>query len=272
LIAFPRCLWLISRQTFRDLLVSKKTILFVLGSLFYAALITIVIRSVGDREDHNELFAFISLGFLWQGLVPLTAMYFSIATARDEIANRTLVFLISGPVPRASIWLGKFLASSAVVILVLGIGCLAAAAGATLAGGDSLRRVANSTMESPFVPLLFAVPAYCAVGTLFALFFRRPMITGAVFIIGWEQFVGASPGQAGVRSLTVVDSARTLLYHRLPAAVEYLRAQRNWRGGGHQVELPPASEAIHTLLWLTAIALALALWVGGRRNYGTPHE
>lgn len=261
---------LIFGQTFWSLLFSKKTLFFLFGSFAYAAIVGVTVLNVGDRTRHDDIFSFITMMLMWQALMPLTLMFFAISAVRDEIADRTLVFLISGPVPRSAIWLGKFLAATLVATLLVAAGLAAACVAALVFGSsDSFYRVDESTLQSPWVPLLLGAPAYAAIGTLFAVFFKRPMIAGAVFVIGWEELVGATPGQAGVRATTVVDSVRTLFYHGVPEAGEFREFQREWRGFGEELAMPPASDAVANLLWLIGLALLLALVLGARKDYDT---
>ena len=278
-MALIRCTLHIFLQGFRSLLFSKKALLFFAGGLLYAAVCGIAIFNVADRVGPNELYANITWVMLWQALMPLTAVYFSVAAIRDEIAGRTIVHLLSGPVPRSSVWLGKFLAASAAVIVLVGasyaIGASVAKAIADTVVDQSsdwrARPIETSTLLAPVLPIVFGVPAYCAVGSLLAVWFKRPMIAGAVYVIGWEQFVGSTPTQAGARSMTVVDSVRALFANSVEAAPRFQRDQRAfnvWDDHSARSDLlPPSSDAIMTLLWLTAVALLLALWFGQIKDY-----
>ncbi len=266
-MAFLRGLWLIFTQTTKELFFSGKTLLFLAGCGIYAAAVALVLSQVGDQEDNNDLFAFLTLGIYWQGMLPLTAMFFSISAIRDEIADRTIVFLFDSPIPRSSIWLGKMFAASVVTILILLIGYAGAVFLATRVGDDGHYRLAQSTLEAPWLPIVCGAPAYAAVGTLLAVFFKRSMLAGAIYVIGWEQFIGATPGQAGARQLTVIDSVRTMFYHRVEEAGQFRRAMRDWATGGEDGPARDAAAAFESLLWLTGICVALALILGARKDY-----
>ncbi len=280
MMAFFRCYPLIVAQTVRDVLSSKRTILFVFLALAFPAVAIFATIEAGDRERVDELYSGISLGVLFQGLVPIISMFFAVSTVREEISSRTLVYMITGPVPRTAIWLGKFTASVLVSWIVLGLGVALALVIMPRIGDQGFRAasITRATLLAPVLPALLAPVAYCAIGAAMAVRLKRAMVTGAIFVVGWEYVVGSTPAQAGVRSLTVVDSARSLLFHAVdPVAAEDFRsAMIVWASGGrrHMSEslIPSVHDAVVNLGILTAVALGLMLWFGLRRDYDSESD
>src|SRR6185436_5945819 len=117
-------------------------------------------------------------------LVPLAALFYATALIADEVEGRTLTYLLTRPIPRASILLGKFAA-----YLVTGL----ALAWPALLGTFFLLVTARGDLSAS-VPDLFRDAGVVALtllsyGALFALmgvFLRRPLVPGLLFIFAWE--------------------------------------------------------------------------------------
>lgn len=274
---FLRCFSLIARQAFTSTLFSRRSLLFLAGSLLYPVVLSLLLVKTGGRTGADELFAGFTLGYCLQALVPLACMFFAVSAVREEVSSRTLVYLISGPVPRPSIWLGKY-ASAVLVswtVIFVGYGLLHVAMPFVMAARDDVRGIASGTLFAPLLAFVWAPIAYCAIGTLCAVLFKRAMIAGAVYVVGWEYAVGSTPAQAGVRSMTVIDSARAMLYRGLDRAdaPEFCESMEMWASGGIGRNgdrfIPQNSDAILNLCILSGVALGIALWIGQSKDFDT---
>ncbi|HHI79492.1 MAG TPA: ABC transporter permease [Planctomycetes bacterium] len=278
---FVRTTWLVALQSLRILLGSKKSLFFFGLSLLYAGVMALVVFRFGDREGVNELFSMLTLIIMVQALMPLTAMYLSISAIRDEISERSIVFLLSAPVPRPAIWLGKYLAATVSSLVIIGVGFFLAAILSWNLQGD-LRfgaQLQASTVSSFGIGLLVAPFAYCAIGSFFALSFKRAMIWGAVFVFAWESFAGSTPAQSGVRSATVVDAIRSIAIKGSVAATGFRREMADWITGGRlwmdgmspeaviDKMVPSIPHSIWNVLLTALIYLGLALLIGSRKDY-----
>jgi hypothetical protein len=107
---------------------------------------------------------------------------------------------------------------------------------------------------------------------------RKPFLAAMFFVIGFEAIAGNALPQAGVRSLTVSESVRTLLL--LPANQDrYLREELSeWLDGSRAIPVgrraehfayyrERAKQSAKDLGVLTAASLAIALFLFARREY-----
>ncbi len=282
--SFARHVLLIAGRSLVLQLRSRAALFFAAGHLLFGLLVGLIFLADGDRGRQDELFAFPGLLIFIQILVPVTSVYFSVAAVRSEIADRTLTYLLTAPVRRAAIWLGKFLASTATAMLLASLGFAAAAAAAELAPVVPRpgRALHASTVRAFLWAVCAAPPAYAALGTLLGVRFKRAMMAGAFFVFLWEGFAGSTPAAAGVRRLTVVDGVRTLVARSAVDAERFRRALVFWSAGGDYAlrvrwfedpagafdeAVPRSGDALRGLAWFTAICLLLALVSGARRDY-----
>ena len=269
-----RCYSAILRQSLWEIVGWRRNFFFGAAGLVIAAVMVFVVMMAGDRVDQNSLVGIVFAIAWLQLLAPITSIYFSAALLREEISGRTIVYMLSGPVPRSSIWLAKYTASLiGSWIVVMGALLLVALALQVLplpiTMGAGSRELQGSTLRA-CMAVAFAAPfAYAAIGTLLAIRFRWAILWGAGFFIVWETFVGSVPAQSGLRSFTIVDSLRTLLFHGTPGADELHEMLFDWATAGGQdgIDIPSAVDARWTLFYFTLVPLALTLWMGRRRDF-----
>jgi ABC-2 type transport system permease protein len=164
--------------------------------LAWPALVPLLGRLAGARAAAwND----VAAGFYLDTLLPLVALFQASRLIREEVENRTIVYLLARPAPRPSILLGRFaayLAASLIVVwpaLVLGF---------FLSGGsgtDELVRVLGAAAA--------ALVAYGALYTLAGLVLAKPMVVGLGFLFGWELLTHL-PGT--LPRLTITAHLRTL--------------------------------------------------------------
>jgi len=239
-----------------DMIWSRRTV--VLGILVgLPVLIALVYRIVQAGHGTSELGAFelygVAVTYYYVGnVLPLAALFYATALIADEVEGRTLTYLLTRPIPRASILLGKFAA-----YLVTGL----ALAWPALLGTFFLLVTARGDLSAS-VPDLFRDAGVVALtllsyGALFALmgvFLRRPLVPGLLFIFAWE-LVAWLPGY--LPRLTLTLYLRSLVRHR--PAVEGLSELFD--------QVLPAATCLPVLIAASALFLGAAVWVFGHREY-----
>ena len=179
----------------------------------------------------------VILGAFLGFVLPLFTLSYATAAFGTERESRSLVWLMTRPIPRSGIYLAKFLGALPWCVL-LGLGGFAALC---QAGGEYGRRA--------FV--LYWPAAVVATITLSALFhligaiFRRPVVVGLVYVFFFEALVGSLPGSLKLLSLTYY--ARCLMYNAAGAA-------------GYPVGMLDATQTVSsTTAWSVLAGAALAL-------------
>jgi ABC-2 type transport system permease protein len=238
-LSLRRLVW--SASTLMVLLPLAGCLLFVLRRHGRGAAFT-----MDDFSDFSEFMILVFASFV----VPICALAFGTAGIGGDREDRTLVFLLVRPIPRALVLAAKFTATLPLVLgLVLGsywLYCRAA---------GEVGRVAFSL----YLPaMVYMTLAYVCLFHLFAVAFRHATIIALVYALFMEVILGNMPGI--VKRMAVNYYGRSIMY--AAGEPEGLRA-------------PPADwfepMSVQAATWaLAAIAvggLALAAVVFSRREY-----
>lgn len=196
-------------NSLRDLMRPKKMLVLVLLlalSTGVAALMRFKTEAYGpDKgvEIYNTLATVMIYSFI---LVLLTITYgTSIISAETE--QKTIVYLLTRPVPRWRILLAKFAAVFFVTTLTTYFAILLLA---LITYGPS--GMAKSGLGRDLEILPVGVMAYGGISLLLAVLLNRPLIFGLLFAFGWETWVPSLPGSFG--RLSVMTYLRVLAPHK----------------------------------------------------------
>jgi len=190
-LTFRRLLW--SASTAMVLLPLTGCLLFVLRRHYHRP-------AVGPR-DFREFSEFMILVFA-SFVVPICALAFGTASVGGDREDRTLVFLLVRPIPRALILLAKFAATLPLVLgLVVGSYWLYC----RLAG-----EVGQTAFPLYLPALVYMTLAYVCLFHLFAVAFRHSTIIAMIYALFMELLLGNMPGI--IKRVAVNYYGRSLMY------------------------------------------------------------
>lgn len=150
-------------------------------------------------------------------VLPLFTLSYATAAFGTDRESRSLVWLMTRPIPRSGIYLAKFLGTLP-WCLAFGLGGFAAVC---LAGGP----LGREALARYWPAAAAATVAFASLFHLVGAIFRRPVVVGLVYVFFFEAVVAALPGSLKLLSLTFY--ARSLMYNEADAA-------------GYPVEMLPA--------------------------------
>lgn len=248
------------RLSLRVLLRSRRTVVIGLLCAFpiLASMLGVIfiVSGLAERDlSAYTLMAFIMAnGYVHFFLVVVT-LFYGTALIADEIDDRTITYLFVRPVPKSTIYLGKYLAYLVAGSLLL----LPTAALAFLIAliadppGEAIRHL--PILIQDLIVLALGIIAYGALYALIGALSRRPVFVGLGFAVVWETAVTFIPGY--MNKLTIKHYLIALLPH--PA---------QQRGVLAFVEsATPAPLAIIVLLAISGALLALGAWTFTRKEY-----
>ncbi len=188
------------------------------------------------------------LGFL----LPLFSLSFASGALGYEREGRSLVWLMTRPLPRSGVYLAKFLGVLpwCLAMTVGGFGVIC------LAGGEVGRQAFTL-----YAPGIFAgTVTFAAVFHLFGALFPRPAIIGLLYAFFFETMLSELPIPGTLKRLSVNYYTRCLLYH-----------------AGETYDVPTESASLFVPVqpltaWLVLIGATVAItgigmWLFGRNEY-----
>lgn len=190
-------------------------------------------------------------------IVPVLAVFYGTSLVADEVEDKTITYLFSRPIPRGAVLLGKYLAYLVCTIfvvlpaIVLVWLLVVPIQGSLGAGFPSL------LTDLGLVALGLAV--YGALFALFGAVLKRPLLSGLIFIFGWETFALLLPGY--LKRVSVAYYLQGLVPHTMPGNSAVSLIQSIVR------EIPSLPESLFFLGVIEVACLVLATRAVARREY-----
>jgi ABC-type transport system involved in multi-copper enzyme maturation permease subunit len=240
-----------------EMLWSRRTVflLLVTGAPVFLALVARIVQSTGvvplrvngAAVDGGAIFGMMIWVFFLRFIVPVLGVFYGTALIADEVEDRTVTYLFTRPIRRGAVLVGKYLAylvCTTLVVLpsvVLAFFLLVplAQVGRTF-----------TAFAADLGLLALGLAAYGALFALVGAALKRPLVSGLVFVFGWEQVALLVPGY--LKRFTVAHYVQGLVPHAMPSDGVVTVLQSVLR------ENPPAWACIAAL----AGVVGASLWLG----------
>ena len=193
--------------------------------------------------------------------VPLLGVFYGTGLIADEVEDKTVTYLFTRPIPRGAVLLGKYLAYLVCTGLVLLPSIMMVFFLLVPVGGGSLA-AAFPALVKDLGLLGLGLAVYGAVFALVGAWFKRPLLSGLIFVFGWEPVAVALPGY--MKRFTVAHHVQALVPHAMPQDSAMSTLQSIFQ------VFPDTTSVWSSLTWLAVIwvtGLALATRVVQRREY-----
>mgnify|MGYP002779742669 CR=1 FL=1 len=197
------------------------------------------LRSWGFMNFSRYVVLLVFMGFV----LPLFTLSYASGAFGTDRETRSLVWLMTRPIPRSGIYLAKFVGTLPWCV-GFGVGGLALIG---WAGGE----IGRAAFALYWPAAAMGTVAFAALFHLVGALFRRPVIIGLVYVFFFETVVAALPGSLKLLSLTFY--ARSLMYNEAVAA-------------GHPGEMLPAitAQAVSSqTAWAVLAAAPVAITLFG---------
>jgi len=242
--------------------------LLALGCLLAPAAFVALAHRAAPEMTGESFFGVVAYMVLLQFGLPATVLYLGVTVMHGDLQDRTATYLFVRPVHRSSLLVGKCLAvtvlcwcGAALALCAFWLGLDSAGLAWRLGAGPGSELLWAFVLAAGMVAAAYT----CVVACLSAAV-KRPLVIGAVFVVGWEFMVALSSPTAGMRAVSVLDPVRSWLV-------------RSLQPGGELAELlsagavltPDGDAGLGSPLWslgrFMALALLLGLWLYTRREY-----
>lgn len=206
-----------------EMLWSRRTIFMALvvgGPVVIALVVRIawmlggqVAQVNGVRMGGAALFGMMIWIFYLRFTVPVLGIFYGTALIADEVEDKTITYLFTRPIRRGAVLVGKYLAYMAVTTFVVLPSVMVVYV---------LVTPINGSLGASFVPalkdlalLFIGLGAYGAFFAFIGAKFKRPLLTGLIFVFGWEQTALVFPGY--LKKFTIAYYLQALVPHAMPS-------------------------------------------------------
>jgi ABC-2 type transport system permease protein len=191
-------------------------------------------------------------------IVPILAVFYGTSLMADEVEDKTITYLFTRPIPRGAVMAGKYLAYLACTILVVLASVVIVYFLVVPINGGSIA-ASFIDLVKDLILLAVGLIAYGALFSWVGAQFKRPLLTGLIFVFGWEQAALAFPGY--LKRFTIIYYLQAIVPHAMPSDDLLGVLQSLMR------ESVPISTVIIALTVITLVFLGWAIRVVGRREY-----
>lgn len=240
---------------------AKKTkFFFALGLV--PVLLSLLLRlrhvlSVSPRGFSGDFFySNVILPFYVQFLMLMLALFFGTSVILEEVEGRTLAYLVTRPLSRAAVVLGKFAAYAGLGLLVMNIGLVASFLILKIEGAADPGVWVTLARDAAVLDL--SLLCYLSLFTLLGTLVKRAIFFGLLFCFGWENVIAYFPGMT--QKLAIAHYVKSLIPQPPGQGFSFLRLM---------LEPSPPLTAVLVLLGLTAVFLTAAGLIFSRKEYVT---
>lgn len=162
---------------------------------FLSALLAIFWKHVSPDTSQSNQYTGILVFYTFR-IGALTGAVLATSILNAEVEQKTIVYLLTKPVPRWQLLLGRYLACSTAVSIVSIVAVLSAAFGVY-----GLSFLSHSLLLHDLFAVVLGSFAYCAFFTLMSVLTNRSLIINLLIAFGWEVMVPSLPGTAYMYSI-----------------------------------------------------------------------
>jgi len=248
--------WLVARLFFRVSLGRRRILWIALAMLIPVAMA--IYWRIAEGGDGAAFFTEMTVNLFLQFFALGLPLYLGVSAIRDEIEDKTIVYLFARPLHRAVVLGGKIFSVALVVAFALSL--ILSIVYAIVVSADGISEIGRQLprLVLHMGVLSIAAIAYTALFSVFGVLLRKPMILAILIGFGWEAVVSNLPG---------AFPKLTLLYY-----LKSLLGLGPEASGMMSLLIPPIDPApfttAFTVLAVTTVLLfTAALTIGSRKEY-----
>jgi ABC-type transport system involved in multi-copper enzyme maturation permease subunit len=251
-----------------QMLWSRRTVFMALvvgGPVAIAVILAIVDALGGGRMQVNgvrlqggAVFGMMIWIFYLRFTVPVLAVFYGTSLIADEVDDKTITYLFTRPIPKGAVLVGKYFAYLACTTMVV-LPSVMLVYLLVVPRGGSLAESFPSLVKDLGI-LFLGLAVYGALFACIGAWLKRPVLSGLVFVFGWEPVILVVPGY--LKKFTVAYYLQALVPHSMPAdssAVSILTSLFR--------DAPTLPVALTMLTVLLVAFLAVAARLVERREY-----
>jgi ABC-type transport system involved in multi-copper enzyme maturation permease subunit len=234
----------------------KTRVFFLLGMIPVGIAVLVRLVMAGRTEDVTAVTTEILMVFFVTFYIVILSLFYGTSICAEELEGRTLSYLITRPLPKPAIFVGKYAAYVALTVLMV-----TASLGLSyfIMNSHRLRDAALYVTFLRYAGVLgLGIMAYTAFFAFLGTFLRRAILVGLMFGFGWENVIQYFPGST--QRFSLVHYLKSLL-PRQPAGGKAIAILL------FRLEPTDPVVAVVTLVLIAAVFVALAGWLFRTKEY-----
>lgn len=197
--------WLLYRMHLGTILGSRRTLAAVVLAAA-PAVITVLAAIFGPGHVHgDEIFLEIGMVLMMGFAVPLLGVAMGVGVVASEAEGRTITYPFTRPMPRASLFLGRWLASLTVLLALVAAAVLVMALGAEQKAPGPLPGDPTKLLKA----CLVGVTLYSLGAAVIGVLFKRGLVVAIGYAFAIEMLLANLPGS--VSKVTIQSYLRAIL-------------------------------------------------------------
>lgn len=254
LFALPRPTWLIYRMHLGTILGSRRTLTGIALVAIPPLLAFLAAQLAPDRRTGEEIFAALSAFLLIQFIVPMLGVTLGVGVIADEAEQRTITYPFTRPIPRAALFLGRWLATLTSVLILVGASGLGLAVCASMREGAADPEVVTTVLGTA----LLGAGIYSLGAAVIGSVAKRGLVIALGYAFAIEILMANIPGSS--QKLTVQYHLRSIFVD------PELRLWQRLDMTELTTFLEP-SEALSKLLFIAAGLVVFGCWNVTRKQF-----
>jgi ABC-2 type transport system permease protein len=237
---------------------ARRTRFFFLFSFIPVAVALVIkfnqIFSGEPGRKGGYLFTNLIMLFYLQMIILILALFYGTSVSSEEVEGKTLPYLITRPVPKAAVILGKYAAYTAIMAGMVTLGLVFSFLVLNL---DRLFDPSLYGLLGRYLGvLILGLVAYGALFTFFGSAFKRSIFFGLLFSFGWENVIQYFPGST--QRLAIAHYLKSFLPPGSGGRFSFLT---------FRLEATPPGTALLMLFLIAAASLGLACLIFSIKEY-----
>lgn len=232
-------------EAFRDALRPVRLLVWLALCLICALLGSVWFRFQATSNLQDAYIAVYGLCVL--RILPLASAIYITSIIGKEVDQKTIVYLLTRPVPRWQYIVGRYFANCLAVTLIGAVATLATSLGV-------YHSLSNPMVFMDIAAVAIGSLAYGALFLLISLIINRALIVCVVFAFGWE--ISVPNLSIGIQKLSILSHLQAIANHTASESGNMMAIA----SGSSNAELIGRTGGFVTMFIFSALLLAISAW------------
>ena len=256
LIARPRAAFLIYRLHIGMILGSRRSLAAIGLAAITPLLAFLAANFAPDSQTENSIFLKLGTFVLIQFVVPMLSVALGVGVIADEAESRTITFPFTRPIPRMSLFLGRWLAALTAIVVLITASCVLTAL--LVQVKDRGEPPTNEMVQAFLQAGLLGGVVYSLGSAVVGVLLKRGLIFALGYVFAIEALLANIPGSS--QGLTVQYHLRSMFINKEASIWAFLEE-------AELIKFLTPEVAVTKMIITTAVLLVTGCVVVSRKQF-----